>query len=276
MGDYEVLPFPRERDIVVDAGHLGSRRHIIHGLLEADVTKARELRRLVQARYDVTLSFTAFVVCSLARAVASRPEVQAYRDWRGRLIVFRDADVVTMIEPAPGGVALPHIIRNVNSRTVRDISDEIRSIQANPQGTEQHRSLLALGSRVPRSCRLLFFWAVKKNPHWFRRLQGTIVVTSVGMFGKSGGWGVGFLPTHTLGLTVGGIARKPGVHKDRISLREYLHLTISFDHDVVDGAPAARFARVFVDLLEMATVLEEAMCWDIPGDQSGPSRPGPE
>ena len=257
MSRFDVLPFPRERAIVVDAGYLGPRRHIIHGMLEVDVSRALQLRRLLSTSDGVELSFTAFISASLSRAIAANPSVQGYRDWRGRLVIFHDVDVVTMIEPAPGTVALPHVIRNANRRTVRDISEEIRSVQANSPGSEKSRSLLTLASRVPRFGRLLFFWAVKKRPHWFRRFQGTVVVTSVGMFGSSGGWGIGFLPTHTLGLTVGGIARKPGVHDGQISVREYLHLTISFDHDVVDGAPAARFANELVQLLEHATVLEE-------------------
>ena len=85
------------------------------------------------------------------------------------------------------------------------------------------------------------------------------MVTSVGMFGKGGGWGIGFLPTHTLGLTVGGIAQKPGVHDGQVEVREYLNLTISFDHDIVDGAPAARFTRKLVELIETASLLEEAV-----------------
>ena len=104
---------------------------------------------------------------------------------------------------------------------------------------------------------MLFFWVVKKNPQWFKQLQGTVVVTSVGMFGKGGGWGIGFLPTHNLGLTVGGIVKKPGVHEGRVEVREYLNLTISFDHDIVDGAPAARFGRRLVEVIEEAAVLEE-------------------
>ena len=50
---------------------------------------------------------------------------------------------------------------------------------------------------------------------------------------------------------------EPGVHDDQVEVREYLNLTISFDHDIVDGAPAARFTRKLVELVEMATVLEE-------------------
>jgi hypothetical protein len=46
---------------------------------------------------NTKMSFTAFIVASLSRAVASIPQVQAYRDWRGRLVVFHDVDVVTMI-----------------------------------------------------------------------------------------------------------------------------------------------------------------------------------
>lgn len=259
MDHFDILPFPPGRKIVVDAGYLASRRHIIYGLVEVDVTKARELRRLLAASEDTKISFTAFIVASLSRAIASEPKVQSYLDWRRRLVVFHDVDVVTMIEPEAGAVAIPHIIRNANRRTVRDISDEIRSIQSNLERSEQQGKLVALAPRVPRFMRLLFFWGVKKNPHWFKRLEGTVVVTSVGMFGRGGGWGIGFLPTHTLGLTVGGITQKPGVHNGQVAVREYLNLTISFDHDIVDGAPAARFTRQLIELIEMATVLEEAV-----------------
>jgi len=36
----------------------------------------------------------------------------------------------------------------------------------------------------------------------------------------------------------------------RIEIREYLCLTRMFDHDLVDGAPAARFTKRFQELLE--------------------------
>ena len=261
-GDYDLFPFPPERAIVVDAGYLGTGRHIIYGLVEVDVTRARELRRQLPGSDGIKISFTAFIVASLGRAIASNPKVQAYRDWRGRLVIFRDVDVVTMIEAEQGAVAIPHIIRNAARRSVGDISDEIRSIQASPGKSEQQGALVRLAPRIPRFLRLFFFRAVKKNPQWFKDLQGTVVLTSVGMFGRGGGWGLGFLPTHTLGITVGGIARKPGVHDDRVEVREYLHLTLSFDHDIVDGAPAARFARRLTELIETAAVLEEALEMD--------------
>ena len=265
---FDIQPFPPERGIVVDAGYLGTGRHITHGLVEVDVTRARELRRQLSERDGTKPSFTAFIVASLGRAIAAEPKVQAYRDWRGRLVTFYDVDVVTMIEAKKGAVAIPHIIREADRRSVRDISDEIRSIQASPEKSEQQGALVRLAPRIPRFLRLIFFRVVKRSPHWFKDLQGTVVLTSVGMFGRGGGWGIGFLPTHTLGITVGGIARKPGVHDDQVEVREYLHLTLSFDHDIVDGAPAARFARKLTKLIETASGLEEALEIDPGGSEN--------
>jgi pyruvate/2-oxoglutarate dehydrogenase complex dihydrolipoamide acyltransferase (E2) component len=51
-------------------------------------------------------------------------------------------------------------------------------------------------------------------------------------------------------LTLGGISEKPGVVDGHIAIREYLSLTISFDHDIIDGAPAARFTQRLKDLIE--------------------------
>jgi len=257
MSDYELLPFPRGREVVVDAGYLGTGRHIIYALAEVDVTLARELLRKYAASQGTPLSFTAFIVASLSKAVESYPEVQAYRDWRGRLVIFHDVDVVTMIEPESGGVAIPHVVRGANRKTVSEITGEIRHIKASPEQSQQGGGLVALAPRVPRFARMFFFWALKKNPPWFKQISGTVLVTSVGMFARGSFWGITFLPTHTLGLTVGGISQKPGVQEGEINIREYLSLTLAFDHDVVDGAPAARFGRTLMELIESASVLLE-------------------
>jgi len=75
------------------------------------------------------------------------------------------------------------------------------------------------------------------------------------MFGR-GGWGIVIVPIHTLGITIGGIVEKPGVVDGRIEIREYLDLTISVDHDIVDGAPAARFTQPLRELIEGGYGLE--------------------
>jgi pyruvate/2-oxoglutarate dehydrogenase complex dihydrolipoamide acyltransferase (E2) component len=53
-------------------------------------------------------------------------------------------------------------------------------------------------------------------------------------------------------ITVGGIATKPRYVDGQLQPCELLDLTISVDHEVVDGAPAARFARRLAQLIEQA------------------------
>lgn len=247
---YTVAPFPRSRQIVVDAGRLGVRRHVVHGLLELDVTHARAHIRDLKARSGESLSFTAFFLTCLAQAVRDHPQVQAYRNWRNQLIQFTDVDAVTMIEAHEGGVAVPHIVRMANRKSLREIHDEIRAIQSQRTRSEQQGVLARLGAHAPGFVRDLLFRALRLNPPWLKKHAGTVVVTAVGMFGRGAGWGVGFLPMHTLGITLGGIAEKPAVIDGRIVPREYLSVTISVDHDIVDGAPAARFADRLRELVE--------------------------
>ena len=254
---YTVENFPAARQLIVEAGRMGSRRPLIHGLLEIDVTRARTALREHKARTGEALSFTAFMVACLARAIDADRRVQAYRNWRNQLIVFDDVDVVTLIEAERGGVALPHIIRAANGKSFREIHAEIRAVQTRPARSEQRSSaLMRLAPRVPAIFRQVFYRLLLKSPQRLKRYSGTCLVTSVGMFGQGSGWGFGFLPMHTLGLTVGGIAQKPGVIEGRIEIREYLSLTITFDHDIVDGAPAARFAQRLKELLESGYSLD--------------------
>jgi pyruvate/2-oxoglutarate dehydrogenase complex dihydrolipoamide acyltransferase (E2) component len=253
--EFDLNKFPAEREIVIDAGYLASGRHIIYALLEVDVTEGKDRLKELSNSLGKKVSFTAFIVASFAQAINSFPQVHCFLDWRLRLVTFHDVDVVTMIEPQAGAVAIPHIIRSANRKTVLDISAEIRAVQDRPGSSAQAGRLVKLAPRLPRFVRLLFFRILKRNPQWFKQVAGTVVVTSVGMFGKGGGWGIGFLPTHNLGITVGGISQKPGVKDGEIMVRDYLNLTLSFDHDIIDGAPAARFANKISEIIESGSAL---------------------
>jgi pyruvate/2-oxoglutarate dehydrogenase complex dihydrolipoamide acyltransferase (E2) component len=75
------------------------------------------------------------------------------------------------------------------------------------------------------------------------------------MFGRGAGWGIAPM-NHTTTLVVGGLAHKPGLVDGRIEAREYLCLTLTFDHDVIEGAPAARFVRRLTELVERGAGLQ--------------------
>ncbi len=254
--NFTVEPFPPSRHAIVNAGRIAVRRHISHALIEIDVTAARHFIREHKAKTGESLSFTAFLIACLAHAIDENKHMHAYRNWRNQLVLFDDVDVSTLIETKVGHVALPHVIRAANKKTFRDIHQEIRTVQATPAKSEQKSWLLDAAPYVPALGHEVFYWLLFKNPQWLKQIAGTVIVTSVGMFGKGAGWGFGFLPMHTLGITVGGIAEKPGVVEGRVEIREYLCVTVSMDHDIIDGAPAARFVQRLKELVESGYGLE--------------------
>jgi pyruvate/2-oxoglutarate dehydrogenase complex dihydrolipoamide acyltransferase (E2) component len=57
---------------------------------------------------------------------------------------------------------------------------------------------------------------------------------------------------------VGSISERLALIGGGLVVREFLHLTLTFDHDIVDGGPAARFTERLAQLLETGYGLEDA------------------
>jgi len=264
-GNYQIIPFPKIRRLMVDGGRMARQKHLIHGLVEMDVTDARRLIRDHKAKTGETLSFTAYIMVCLGRAVDMNKHMQAYRTWREQLVIFDDVDVNTMFEVEVrrrGAVATdghkiirPHILRAVNKKTLRDIHEEIRAFQSeHKHGREAN--FIGWFVLLPAFIRRFFLGMLFKSPHRLKDMNGTVSLTSVGMFGNGGGWGIP-VSNHTLQITLGGIAEKPAFVNDQVEKREYLCVTVSVDHDIVDGAPAARFIQRFKELIENCYAIEE-------------------
>lgn len=154
--DYQVMPFPLERMVTIQGGRLASWKHTVYALIEVDVTHPRQIIREHKARTGETLSFTAFVIAGLGKAIDENGMMHAYRDWRNRLILFDEVDVNTMIEIEAEGRKriLPHWIRAANKRTFREIHDEIRAVQAKPEQTREFVSIMTSSmARRPRASR---------------------------------------------------------------------------------------------------------------------------
>jgi len=198
----------------------------------------------------VTLSFSAFFLSCLGKAIDQNKQMHAYRNWRNQLIIFEEVDVNMLFEVEVDGkkTIRPHILRGVNKQSLREIHAEIRAFQ-HEHKSSQEAKFIEWFVRLPGFVRRLFLWVLFKHPQRLKQYYGTVLVTSIGMFGTGSGWGIP-VPNHSLQLTLGGIGEKPGVVDHRITVREYLSVTISFDHDLIDGAPAARFIQRLKELLE--------------------------
>jgi pyruvate/2-oxoglutarate dehydrogenase complex dihydrolipoamide acyltransferase (E2) component len=248
---YSMEPFPPFRQLVIDGMDLAARKHHIHGIVEVDVTEARERIRQIKGRTGERLSFTGFITYCCARAVDEDKHVHAYRDWRNRLIMFDDVDVSLGVERRGQGqpVVLQGIVRAANHKSVREIHDAIRELQTQDLVETPWGRWLRFYVLIPAFLRRLLFRIAQRVPKAVKRFNGTVLVTAVGMFGNTAGWGIP-LAAHTLCITVGGIESKPVLQNGEIQDREHLCLTVTFDHDIVDGAPAARFVQRFVTLVQ--------------------------
>lgn len=251
-GGDRVDRLPARRRATVDYMRVASGRSNVHGLVEADVTAARRRIRRYEAETGTRLSFTAFVVHCLAAAVDEHPHVNAYRDWRGRVHTFDDVDVNVLIEkPTDAGrVGVPHVVRAANHRSLRAVHDEIRDAKASTDDASLSR-FERLGLSLPGVVRRLPWRLPQLFPRKWKALAGTVAVTSVGMMGERGGWALA--PTnYAVQVAVGGIAERPRYVDDELEPRDCLSLTVTVDHDVVDGADATRFTDRFVELVEDA------------------------
>jgi pyruvate/2-oxoglutarate dehydrogenase complex dihydrolipoamide acyltransferase (E2) component len=234
------------------------------GLLEVDVTVARKLIADHKARTGETLSFAGFLTFCLARAIDEDKTIQAYRKGNKQLILFDDVNVGLMVERKVGEkrALMGHVIQAANRKTYREIHDEIRKVQSEsvPPGRGMpswFRSAMLLPWPLSSLLKTLLRINSRHDPTIAVSMGGTVALTSVGMFGGShSGWGISATP-HPLGLVVGGIVWKPAVVDGRIEPREILNLTVTFDHDIVDGAPATRFVSRLVELIERGCGLVE-------------------
>ena len=254
--EYTTEPIPAMRRFAFDAGYLGRRRHIVYGLIEVDVTRARGIIRAHERETGEKLSFTAFIIACLSKAIAEHPHVHAYRDWRNRLVIYHDINISGMVEVESDGkqLPIPHVFRETNRKSFRQLHEELRAVQADPDRSKESR-FMRWFLRLPAFLRRVFYWIVMRFPQSFRQYSSPVMVTAVGMFGSGGGWAI-TMPNFTLTVAVGGIVKKPGVYEDEIAIREYLDLTVSIDHDIIDGAPAARFVQSFRTSLEKADLLK--------------------
>lgn len=253
---FQIRDYPRSRRLVTDAGEWNRRKHIIHVLGEFDVTRARSLIRDHADRTGEKLSFTAFVAACVGRTVAIDRSWHAYRQGR-RLILFDDVDIGTLIEREVEGQKLAtfHVIRKANEKSVRDIHLEIRKAQGERVEDRPGIRWWNLFLALPGFLRRPLYWWIERHPDKRKELSGTVVITAIGMFANGAGWGIP-IPSNTLSITVGGIGTKPGIVEGRIEPREFLSMTVSFDHDIVDGAPAARFTARLRDLIEDASLID--------------------
>jgi hypothetical protein len=239
-----------------DDSNLSFRELIPQTITEVDISEPRRIMREHKQQTGETLSLTAYLVACLARVVVENPEMNSFR--RGRkLILLSDVTIGTFIEREIDGENAPEPIgiRAAQSKTFRQIHDEIRAAQHSRGGHIGSLSGMEWIRFMPSFLLRTFIRAASHSVFMMKR-YGAVSVTAVGMFGNKALW---FLPLGgaTVLVTVGSIVERPVVGQGGMEVREHLCLTVSFDHDITDGAPAARFVRRLSELISSGEALSD-------------------
>ncbi|HWG42974.1 MAG TPA: dihydrolipoamide acetyltransferase family protein [Gemmataceae bacterium] len=231
----------RERDIrAATAGSSGGRliphtniRRTIAARMVAGVTQAAPvtlttkfdatnlvaLRNQFKAADEIIPSFTDLIVKLTAVALRQHPLLQA--QWRDDgLFVPERIDIAVAVD-TEAGLLVP-VLRAVNNQTLRQIVAQSREL------IEQTR-------------------AGRLSADQMR--DATFTITNLGGVGIDAFTPILYLPQCAV-LGVGRIVREPAVQGDRIVPRDMLTLSLTFDHRVVDGAPAAQFLQTLRICLE--------------------------
>ena len=90
--------------------------------------------RAARTQTGEPLSFTAYVVACLARAIDEDRSMHAHPKGRGKLVLFDDVDVAVAVEHTleRARIPVPHIIRAANRKTAIEITREIGGAVTEP------------------------------------------------------------------------------------------------------------------------------------------------
>ena len=243
----KIVIYPRIRNFVRDVLAEGRRKNIAHLTLEADIGWMRERLAEHRRRSAEPVSITSYVAKSFACAIDEDKRMQAYRLGKSRLVLFDDVDLVFMIEREWESEPIPvfSIVRAAQRKATHEIHRELQMAKEAPLGTDGPMNALKMQFfLLPSSLRRVLWFFVRRNPYWFKDVAGTAMVSSMGMFTSGASVGVPITPM-TLSLCIGSIEKKLALLDGQVVEREALHLNISIDHDIIDGAPLVRFTERF-------------------------------
>ena len=233
----ETAPVTTEINEVVEAMRLRSVRAVIaermarsvtttaHVTLtaEADATALVELRRqLIQD--GVYASYNDLFLCILGRSLREYPQLNTSLEG-DTIKVWRRVHIGLAVD-TDRGLLVP-VVRDVDRKGLLQLAEETQSL------VEQAQT----GQCTPDELS-----------------GGTFTLTNLGMFGIDAFTPLINLPECAI-LGVGRIKRQPVMMGEEVVGRQMVWLSLTFDHRLVDGGPAARFLQRVVQLVERPHLL---------------------
>jgi len=200
----------------------------VHGVFEVDMTRIVKLREKMKNRFQeatgLKLTFTPFFARAVAHGLRLWPIMNSSVE--GENINYKRDINIGIAVALDWGLIVP-VIKHADElsfvgvqRTITDLGERARSKKLKPDDVQ----------------------------------GGTFTITNPGIFGAKFGMPIISQPQVAI-MGVGAIVKKPWVISDKdgndmIAVRSMMHLSIGYDHRVIDGAVADQFMMVVKNYLE--------------------------
>jgi len=251
---YKTIPLTFNRKAVIASASVTKEKNTFHCITEVDISIPRKFLNEYFQQTGIKLSLTAYIVTCLARVIKDNPLLNSFIKGN-KQIILDDVTVSVLIEREIKGEKVPEpvAISNAQTKTYLQINNEIRTAQTQEGQQLGYLSKMTWIRFIPGFLLRTFIRIADRNIEMGIR-YGKVAVTAVGMFNKGNIW---FIPhgSATVVITVGGINNKLVKEGDKIIEKEHLCLTASFNHDIVDGAPASRFMNQFIETIKSGRLL---------------------
>jgi pyruvate dehydrogenase E2 component (dihydrolipoamide acetyltransferase) len=191
---------------------------------EADVTelwKIREKEKKVAEGKGIKLTILPFITKAVIAGLTEHPYLNATLNDEDEEIILKKYYNIGFATDTPEGLMVP-VVKNANDKSILRLAEELTKL------AEKARN------------RTVDLADLK---------GGTFTITNYGSLGGIYGTPIINYPEVAI-LGVGKIKEMPVVKDGKIEIRKILHLALSFDHRVVDGAEAARFLNAVIARLE--------------------------
>ena len=183
---------------------------------EVDVTQLIDRRQQVRQEFNVT--YTDFIVQACAHALRQHPRMNAHLEGD---IIRANTDIhVGLAVALDEGLIVP-VVRDADKKSLKDIAAEAKTLAEKARASQLKLEEVS---------------------------GGTFTVSNLGMYGVDAFTPIINAPQSGI-LGVGRIVEKPVIHRGEVTRRSMMVLSLTFDHRVIDGAPAGAFLQTVADLL---------------------------
>lgn len=186
---------------------------------------------LVALRHELSsaglkVSFNDFVVRATALALREHPAVNSgFNSVNNTIVRFKTVDIAIAVS-VPAGLITP-IVRHADYKNVGQLSQEIKQLATRAKEGSLSRE---------------------------EYVGGSFTISNLGMYGISEFIAI-INPPQAAILSVGGIEDRPIIKGGHVAPGKTMHITLSADHRVIDGADASKFIKTIQKYLEAPSLL---------------------